>query len=198
VDVIHLEPDDPLYPARLQARPKPPNLSALGNLELLQHSALAIFCSSKCPGSLILRAQDVAKELVIRGTTVVSGFHSSVEREVQRVLLRGENPLIVCPARGLSRMRVPVEYHAGLEAGRLLLLSAFPDTVTRVSEDSARRRSYFVADLADRALIIHASLTGSTQMLAQRVLADKKAVFTLKDQSNDALIQLGASIWENT
>ena len=43
------------------------------------------------------------------------------------ILLRGEQPIVVCPARCLARMRVPREYRAPLEAGRLLLLSPFAE-----------------------------------------------------------------------
>jgi len=52
--------------------------------------------------------------------TVISGFHSLVEQECLAVLLRGPQPVIVCPARGLARMRLKREYKEPMVAGRLL------------------------------------------------------------------------------
>jgi hypothetical protein len=48
---------------------------------------LGVFCSVKCPASLILKAYDVSRELAAQGLTVISGFQSPVEKEVLTVLL---------------------------------------------------------------------------------------------------------------
>ena len=57
----------------------------LGNQELLQAQKLALFCSRKCPGNLILKAYDLARSLRDAGTTVISGFHTPVEKECLRI-----------------------------------------------------------------------------------------------------------------
>ena len=94
--------DDPRYPARLRQRgtDAPPELTALGNLDLLSQPMTALFCSARCPGKLILRTYDQAAQWRDAGHCVVSGFHSPVEKECLRILLRGEPPIIICPARG--------------------------------------------------------------------------------------------------
>jgi predicted Rossmann fold nucleotide-binding protein DprA/Smf involved in DNA uptake len=196
VEVIHLEPTDPRYPARLRDQASPPSVTALGNLELLEVTPwLAVFCSSSCPGSLILKAHDTAKALVAQGAAVIGGFHSPIEREMQRVLLRGSNPLIVCPARGLARMRIPVQQARALEESRLLFLSAFPDSVSRSSEEMAQRRNRFVIAMTDQTLIVHAASGSATAKLAQQVLAQRQALFVLEDDHNAALVQAGAKTW---
>jgi len=48
----------------------------IGNQEILQSKKLALFCSRRCPGKLILKACDLAHSLREAGVTVVDGFHS--------------------------------------------------------------------------------------------------------------------------
>jgi len=120
--------DDPRYPARLLQLPgsaMPANLTALGSLAPLHCSKTALFCSSRCPGEAILRGYDQAARWRDAGRCIISGFHSPVERECLRILLRGSQPVILCPARSLERIRVPAEWQIALADGRLLMLSGF-------------------------------------------------------------------------
>jgi hypothetical protein len=71
-------------------------------------------CSVKCSGNAILQTLDLAQQLRDAGVPVIGGFHSPMERECLRILLRGSQPIIVCPARRLQGMRVPREHHAHL------------------------------------------------------------------------------------
>ena len=52
---------------------------ACGDATILQRRKLALFCSIRCPGDLIIRAQDYAKNLGCQGLTIISGFHSPIE-----------------------------------------------------------------------------------------------------------------------
>jgi len=97
----------------------------IGNQEILQSKKLALFCSRQCPGNLILKAYDLARSLRDEGTTVISGFHTPVEKECLRILLRGKQPIIICPARSVEGMRIPSEWKQAIEQGRLLLLAPF-------------------------------------------------------------------------
>jgi predicted Rossmann fold nucleotide-binding protein DprA/Smf involved in DNA uptake len=154
--------DDPRYPARLCQRlgtDAPPELAVLGNLELLSKSMTALFCSARCPGNLILRAYDQAAKWRDTGHCVISGFHSSVEKECLRILLRGEPPIVICPARAMPQ-RIAPELKSPLAAGRLLILSAFPPKETRVTADLAARRNAIVSALATDTLILHATPGG--------------------------------------
>ena len=143
---------DPRYPATLRAflgTDAPAAVTALGDLALLDSRPLAIFCSSRCPGSLIVQASDLAHALRDRGAAVIGGFHTPVEAACLEILLAGAGPLIVCPARGMYKT-IPTELRKPLAAGRLLLLSPFDEAERRVTAELAAYRNRFVAALAER------------------------------------------------
>ena len=153
---------------------------------------LALFCSTKAPASILLQVHDLAQQWRTGGVTVISGFHSPVEQECLAVLLRGPQPVIVCPARSLDRMRLKPEYKEPMAAGRLLLLSPFGEKVRRMTADTALTRNRFVAALADTVLIAHAQPGSKTEQLAQEVMGWGKQVQTLDHPANEHLLALGA------
>ncbi len=161
------------YPGKLARRLVDvaiPTLFALGNLDLLNLPKTALFCSARCPGDAILRTYDQAARWRDAGRCVISGFHSPVEKECLRILLRGSQPIIICPARSLPQ-RVPPEWKTPLAAGRLLVLSTFVATANRVTTELAGRRNAFVAALADEVFIAHAANGGHLETLTHSVRA---------------------------
>ena len=115
--MTHIHQGDTLYPARLircLGDDAPETLRAIGNARLIEGRPLALFCSIKCPGRLILQAYDLAQQLRESGASVIGGFQSPVERECLTTLLRGLNPIAICLARGLERIRIPKEYRKPL------------------------------------------------------------------------------------
>ena len=147
----------------------PETLAALGNLELLLQPRTALFCSVRCPGDAILAGYDAARKFRDEGVTVVSGFHSPVEKECLRILLRGKQSIIICLARSLVKIRIPVEWRQALDSNRLLVLSPFEKRPRRPDTESARRRNELVAALADEILIIHAEPGGSIERISELV-----------------------------
>jgi hypothetical protein len=101
------------------------------------------------------------------GVTVISGFHSPIEKECLRILLRGKQPIIICPARAIEPMRIPTQCRAAFDAGRVLFLSTFTKQPRRVTKDSALRRNELVAALADEAFIAHVSPGGQTAYIVE-------------------------------
>ncbi|MYC95722.1 MAG: hypothetical protein F4X14_12195 [Caldilineaceae bacterium SB0661_bin_32] len=89
-------------------------------------------------------------------------------------------------------MRIPRPWRDPLAAGRLLLLSTFPDSLRRSTAASASRRNACVAALAHRILILHAAQGGKTETLCQQALATAKPVYALPSPHNAHLIALGA------
>lgn len=156
--------------------PQVGNLFALGGLELLQKPLLAVFSSVKCPAVLILKAHDTARELAASGQAVIGGFQSPAEKEMLTVLLRGPCPIVICPARGLEGMRIPAGWRPGLEAGQLLLVSAFPGSVKRPSEETVRARNRLMAQLASEVLVVHAEVGGKVSALLDEIRAGGKSV----------------------
>ena len=163
MDTCLLTAIDARYPARVRERLEdgaPAQLTALGNLDLLALPKTALFCSAKVPGAAILRTYDAARRMRDDSITVISGFHSPIEKECLRILLRGKQPIILCPARAIEAMRIPIECRAAFDAGRLLFLSPFIQKPKRVTKDSALYRNTVVAALADEAYIAHVSPGG--------------------------------------
>jgi predicted Rossmann fold nucleotide-binding protein DprA/Smf involved in DNA uptake len=166
---------------------------ALGNLDILNDNSLAFFCSTKCPGQLILQTYDLARSLREAGVTVIGGFHSPMEKECLAILLRSKQPVIICPARTLHKMRLPKEWKLPLEQGRLLLLSPFEDKLRRTTADQAQMRNKFVATIAAAIFIAHATEGSKSEKLSREMLACGKPLLTLPAPDNARLIALGAT-----
>lgn len=157
------------YPSSLRTRlgaNAPEALVVLGDRSLLRSRRTALFCSARTPGDAILRAHDAARRMRDEGVTVISGFHSPIEKECLRILLRGKQPIIICPARAIEAMRVPVECRSAFDAGRVLFLSTFTKEPKRVTKNSALCRNELVAALADEAYIPYLSSGGQTARIA--------------------------------
>ncbi len=169
-----------------------PKIWTIGNLAILEKRLLGFFCSIKCPGEIILRTYDLVRALRDAGVPVISGFHSPMEKECLTLLLRGTQPVIVCPARGLERMRISVEWKAPLTEGRLLLLSPFTGKTRRVTADLARKRNEFVAIFADATFVAHADPGSKTEQFCLNLLTRGKRVLTLKNDENARLLAFGA------
>ena len=162
------------YPAILLARlhhEAPKELTALGNTETLRNTKVALFCSAKTPGGAILPAHDAARHMRESGTTVISGFHSTIEKECLQILLRGKQPIIICPGRAIQTARISRDLRAAFDAGRLLFISPFANAPRRVTRESAILRNHFVAALADDAFVAYASPGGETARLLERLVA---------------------------
>lgn len=146
----------------------PDELTALGNLDLLGLPKTALFCSARCPGSAILAAYDQAATWRDAGRCIISGFHSPVEQECLRILLRGLQPIVICPARSLPN-RIPAEWQTSLAEGRLLLLSSFATGKDRPTTELAARRNALVAALADEVCFAHIKPGGQSERLTRCV-----------------------------
>jgi len=151
-----------------------------GDLDILRHKRIALFCSIKCPGEQIIKAYDLARNLRDTGKTVISGFHSPMEKECLTLLLRGEQPIIICPARSLENMRLPADWKRALGAGRLLLLSPF-HRGRRATVELAQERNAFVAALAHEACFVHTTPGGNLEKLKSRVIQWGIPILSLQD-----------------
>ncbi len=181
-----------LTATQVGANQLPSCTTLLGNRDILRHPLLALFCSVRCPGNLILQTYDLARALRDAGTVIVGGFHTPMEKECLALLLRGTQPVVICPARGLDGMRLPTAWKTPLAEGRLLLLSPFPASERRVTADLAAARNTFVAHIAARVFVAHAAPGGRTHALCRDTLAAGKPLLPLDDPANAALITIGA------
>ncbi|MDE0466706.1 MAG: DNA-processing protein DprA [Candidatus Poribacteria bacterium] len=193
---------DRSYPTGLKQYLKtetPETIWVRGNIDLLpwQNTTLngdlwALFCSSKCPGEIILKAHDLAQKFREIGIPTIGGYHSPVEQECLRVLLRGAQPILLCPARSIENIRLKPAWKDALTERRLLILSIFREHHRRSTATLANQRNVFVAALADKICIAHAAEESKTLEFAQQVLAWDKPVFTFETPANQSLFELGA------
>ena len=189
-----LGPGAPEYPTdRLKAtRFAGTPISAIGDGGLLaRHQMISLFCSARCPGDLILKTYDLARSLRDGGITVIGGFHSPMEKECLDLLLRGTQPVIICPARSLDHMRLPALWKAPLAEGRLLLLSPSGEQARRPTAELARVRNELVAAIADQVFIAYADPGSKTEVFARQVLEWGKPVATLDSRENANLVAMG-------
>lgn len=195
-EVVHIHMISPEYPATLRrylGDVAPDALWALGNIELLRQRAVALFCSVKCPGDLILKTYDLAQGLRDKGIAVIGGFHSPMEKECLDLLLRGKQPVIACHAKRLSHSRLPDNLAEPLKMGRLLMLSPFDESVSRATTDTASIRNEFVAALADRVFVPYAAPGSKTEALCHKVIKWGKPLLTFTSKENEHLISIGAT-----
>ena len=123
--------------------------TAIGNIALLQKRKIGFLASRQIATLSVLPTLDWATAISQREeVAVVSGFHSRMEREVLKILLRGKCGIIVVLARGMYH-QVPQIYEEALQQNRLLLLSYEKDNLTRISERTAHKRNEWVISLSD-------------------------------------------------
>ncbi len=195
-ELQHLDRGSPGYPAPLAAflgDSSPKRLTLRGDRSLLDRPLLALFCSARLPGAVILEAYDAAKRLGDADHPLIGGFQSPMERECLEVLVRRGQPVIVCPARGIDRMRIPRDWRDAFAGGRLLILSRFGASRRRADTAQADKRNEMVAALASRLLVLHARPASRTLALARRAAGWGKPLFTIDDPANEELLRLGAT-----
>ena len=178
-----------------------PQMKSMGNLGLLEEPLTALFCSQRCPGDLILKTYDIARAMRDAGVPVIGGFQTPMEKECLRLLLRGEQPVVVCPARGIDNMRIARDWRPALDDGRLLVMSPFPPTARRPTAELAAQRNDLVADLAQRIFITHAAPGSKTETFARKLAESGKPPLTLHSPANKNLVEIGAQevgteLWE--
>lgn len=134
------------------------------------------------------------KQLRESGVTVISGFHSPMEQECLNILLKGKQPVIICPARSITGMRIKPEYKNPLGDSGLLILSPFSEKEKRISSDRSLARNRFVAAIADKIFIPYAEPKSKTETFCRELVEKGKTVLTFDSGHNKNLIALGAAV----
>jgi predicted Rossmann fold nucleotide-binding protein DprA/Smf involved in DNA uptake len=199
VVIKRIQKSDSGFPQSLQlflGKDAPASAATLGNLQLLGYPKLAIFCSGSCPGGIISATEQVMHKIIAAGVTVIGGFHSTVEKHCLQILLSGDHPIILSPARSLDKLRIRTEYKKPLENGRLLFLSFFRSHRHRSDTEMALKRNRYVAALAQRVLMVHASPCGKTEELCRELMIWLKPVYTVDNKANQNLFGLGARAFD--
>jgi predicted Rossmann fold nucleotide-binding protein DprA/Smf involved in DNA uptake len=144
MNVIRLYKNNSNYPDVLNLylnNTAPEVISAIGNPNILKTKRLGVLSSVRCPGAIIIKTYDLMRDLREKGVVVISGSHSPMERECLTILLRGTQPVIICPARSTEGLRLRGEYKQQLADGRLLMISPFGEKVGRATAETATIRN---------------------------------------------------------
>lgn len=190
--------DDPDYPQRLASHARSAEWSTLfgiGRRSILDERCLGLVCSIKCPGAAVIKTFDAIRELRGASVVVAGGFHSPMERGCLDFLLKGKQPVIICPAMTIATMRVPTVWRDGLKSGRLLVVSCIGRDVRRATQASASVRNEFVAALSSAVLIPHATPGGKADAIARDVVQRGLPLFTFGDEDNQPLLAQGAVLY---
>lgn len=127
-----------------------------GNLALFGHPATAFFCSTKCPGEKVLEFYEWARRQCDEKATVISGFHTPVEKDVLAILVRRGANILWVPARDLPKI-TPKEFRPAEAEGRLLILTPFPSgKPSRPTHASCEIRNRFVLQMARAGITAYA------------------------------------------
>lgn len=192
-----IEPGDRAYPAiRAERLPiaAPRMLYTLGDPGILQNPLLGLICSIQCPGSMVIKTFDLIRRLRDEKVVLIGGFHSPMERECLDLLLRGDQPVILCPAKRLGNLRMGRDARNALAEGRLLVLSFFGDEIRRSTAAHGLLRNDMVAALSNALLVPHASKNGKTWTTVRRALSYGQKVLTFEDEANTDLLASGARV----
>jgi len=187
--------DDFRYPpirTDLLANAIRPTLHVVGVPGILHAPMLGLLCSIRCPGSIILKTFDAIRLLRDAGITLIGGFQSPMEKDCLDILLRGDQQVILCAAKGLRGLRIGSAARKAVKEGRLLLLSPFSDDVRRTTAEQAVQRNELIASLASDIFVPHAAPGGKAEALCRSIAAEGKRLYTIDSVDNSNLVMLGA------
>jgi len=114
----------------------------------------------------------VAPTFPVPPACVMSGFLSSLERAVFDACLADGTPMVQVLARGLPETFFPRVQHA-IDAGRLLVITPFPETETRFSAQRAAWCNQYVLHAAESVVIGQLSADGMLACLLADLSHDK-------------------------
>lgn len=118
----------------------------LGDPSLLARPGATAFLSSRRGSAkAALACLDWAEGRREEPRPVIGGFHSDLERDVLKILLRGKCPVILVLARTLWK-KVPDVLRGPIGEGRLLVVAPVPASARRVSAATALLRNRFVLE----------------------------------------------------
>lgn len=131
----------------------PKQLAGIGNAVLLDVPLLGLISSRECPGHILLETVDRVPEWVKAGRVIVSGFHSPLEQQVLRSVLRRSGRAVKVLARGMVGYRLTPEDREPMSSGRMLIISAFAPQVRRTTRETALARNRLVMALATEVFV---------------------------------------------
>jgi predicted Rossmann fold nucleotide-binding protein DprA/Smf involved in DNA uptake len=175
-------------PLFLAPRVKPEiatRITGVGNVALLAEPLIGFIASRACPANVLIETLDLVSQWAQAGCGIVSGFHSPLEQQVLKSLLRRQGRAVKVLARSFSGngYHPDEQERDALVANRLLVLSVFPSTITRITRATALERNKLMLALASEIVVPHIAAGSPLAVLLQEA-ADRTA--WERSEGNDA------------
>jgi len=170
-------------------------LNSIGKIDLKSVHWTAFFSSVRCPGDIILKSYDLAQKWRVEGQAVIGGFHSPVEKEVLKIMLRSTAQVCIVLARGLPK-RIPAEFRKPMDEGRLIIVSPFDGRIKRATAESAMSRNLAIATLAEKVFVAYAASGSKTEALCREISKLNKPCLTFSSPHAENLINMGFNVFD--
>jgi DNA processing protein len=170
-----------------------PKLWYCGELSLLKNQLLGVVSARKIEPDLALKAADLLEQLASTGLTFIGGWHSPLEEEALRVLLRAPAKIVFCVSKSLEKFVPSPAIDSLVTEGRGLLLTHCSPRVRRISRDASLRRNEVFLNLAKALLVLSAPPRSASLKLAEVAVKLSKPVFAVEHRINAELLTSGAA-----
>lgn len=139
----------------------------LGNMDLLALRKVGFLASRKVnPTSVIPTINWANKVSRAPNVAIVSGFQSTLEREVLDIALSGTCGIIYVLNRSLYR-QIPPNLRPAFDSNRILFISLTSEKTTRPSAANANIRNRYITDIADTLVFASVNESSSLHHLTQ-------------------------------
>lgn len=132
-------------------------LVGVGEKALLSEPLLGLIASRECPGHVLLETLDLVPEWTKTRRIIVSGFHSPLEQQVLRSVLRRKGRVVKVLARGMTDYRPTAEERGPMAAGNMLVITPHPPEVRRTTRETALARNRLVLALSNEIVVPYIS-----------------------------------------
>lgn len=138
-----------------------------GNMDLLTLRKVGFLASRKVNPTSVIPTINWANIISNDpNVAIVSGFQSTLEREVLDIALKGTCGIIYVLNRSLYR-QVPLNLRPAFASNRILFISLTSEKTTRPSAANANIRNRYITDIADTLTFASVNETSSLHHLVQ-------------------------------
>lgn len=139
----------------------------LGNMDLLTLRKVGFLASRKVNPTSVIPTINWANEVSRNpNAAIVSGFQSTLEREVLDIALKGTCGIIYVLNRSLYR-QIPLNLNPAFDSNRILFISLTSEKTNRPSAANANIRNHYITDIADTLTFASVNETSSLYPLIQ-------------------------------
>lgn len=139
----------------------------LGNMDLLALRKVGFLALRKVnPTSVIPTINWANKVSHDPNIAIISGFQSTLEREVLDIAFKGTCGIIYVLNRSLYR-QMPLNLRPAFDSNRILFISLTSEKITRPSAANATIRNHYITDIADSLVFASVDETSSLHQLTQ-------------------------------